>query len=469
MIKTNHYFIALLLLIGITLGSCVKNDFDNPPSDGQDPAITPNTTIAQLKALYNGTIVQVNTDMIISGIVVADDKSGNFYKSLVLQDSTGGINIRIDQSDFYTSFPIGRKIFVKCNGLYLGAYNELIQLGGSIDNSTSPASVSYIPSTLIGNYIFKGVYNQEVKAKVLGINDISNAHQNMLIELQNVEFADADTNQSYADAINLLSANRTIKDCSGNTIILRTSGYANFASSLTPSGKGTLRAVYQVFGTTKQLYIRDINDVVMSDPRCSSGGGSGIVDIISVRNLYPGSTTTIQSNIKIKGIVISDYSNANIDARNVVIQDSTGGIVVRFASGHTFALGEEIEVNLYNQELSKFSGLLQVNNVPNANAIVTGSGSITPVSTTIAQVVANQNQYESTLVTLSNVSITPTGATYGGSRNIFDGSATSILYTRTGANFANNVYPSTNVNITAIVSYFGTATQFTMRNLSDVQ
>lgn len=462
-----YTYIVSILLLGIS--SCVKDDFDNPPSDGQDPAITVNTTIAQLKALYSGSIIQINTDLVISGIVVADDQSGNFYKSLIIQDSTGGINIRIDQSDFYTSYPIGRKIFVKCNGLYLGEYSGLIQLGGSIDNSSSPASVSYIPSTLIGNYILKGVYNQNVNPVVLTINDLNNSHQNMLIELQDVEFIDADTNKTYADAINLLSVNRTIKDCNGNTILLRTSGYANFAGSLTPAKKGNIKAIYQIFGTTKQLYIRNLNDVVMNDPRCSASGGSGVVGIMSVRNMYGGSTTTIQSNIKIKGIVISDYANGNIDARNVVVQDSTGGIVVRFTAGHTFAMGDEIEVDLYNQELSQFSGLLQVNNVPNANALITGSGSITPLVGTIQQFTTNQNLYESTLVTLNNVSITPTGAIYVGSRNIFDGTATSILYTRTQATFANNVYPSTNVNITAIVSYFGSSAQFTIRNLNDVQ
>jgi hypothetical protein len=36
---------------------------------------------------------------------------------------------------------------------------------------------------------------------------------------------------------NLGSLNRTIEDCSGNTIIARTSGYARFAGEKTPGGK----------------------------------------------------------------------------------------------------------------------------------------------------------------------------------------------------------------------------------------
>jgi hypothetical protein len=50
-----------------------------------------------LKSRYTigaSTPVKVTDDLIISGIVNADDKDGNFYKVITLQDSTGGIQIK---------------------------------------------------------------------------------------------------------------------------------------------------------------------------------------------------------------------------------------------------------------------------------------------------------------------------------------------------------------------------------------
>ncbi|HQV00737.1 MAG TPA: DUF5689 domain-containing protein, partial [Bacteroidia bacterium] len=127
------------MMSGVT--SCVKKEYDEPPTDGTNPNITVTHTIAQIKAMYAGTPLRIDSDYVISGVVIADDKSGNFYKSVVIQDSTAGIAIRLDQSDFYTDFPAGRLLFIKCKGLYIGDYGGLIQMGGYVDNSGSTPSV----------------------------------------------------------------------------------------------------------------------------------------------------------------------------------------------------------------------------------------------------------------------------------------------------------------------------------------
>ena len=78
----------------------------------------------------------------------------------------------------------------------------------------------------------------------------------------------ADTGKTYADAKNKESLNRILQDCYGNNIILRTSGYASFAQLQTPAAMGNVKGIYSVFGTTKQLVIRDTADIRMWLPRC---------------------------------------------------------------------------------------------------------------------------------------------------------------------------------------------------------
>ena len=68
--------------------------------------------------------------------------------------------------------------------------------------------------------------------------------------------------------------------------------------------------------------------------------------------------------VKFVVLVISDKDNGNITGRNLVLQDESGGIVVRFEDDHNFALNQEVEVLISGQELSEFNGLLQVNDVP---------------------------------------------------------------------------------------------------------
>ncbi len=480
--------IAALLLV-FTMPGCVKDEFDAPPAGGQDPNITATHTIAQLKALYTGATLQLTNDIIIVGVVTADDKSGNFYKTMVIQDATGGISIRLDQSNYYTKFPIGRRVFVKCKGLYIGEYRKLIQLGGSIDN-TDPQNPtpSTIPSTLVSTYLVGGKYGivtapVHVSIQALHADPVGfiNTYQSMLVKFDTVEFAAADTSRTYADAVSKLSVNRNLTNCTNNSIIVRTSGYSNFASRITPAGNGSLVAIMSVFSTgipdaTKaQLLLRDENDVRMSNLRCNSvpPPPGSLITIAALRAMYAGTTMTVPAGNKIKGIVITDKDNGNITAKNLILQDSTGGIVVRFTANNSFVMNSEIELSIGGMELSTFSGQLQLNNVPNANATQTGTGTVTPKVATISQIITNFNAWESTLVKIMNTTITGTsGTTYGstsGNRTLNDGTGTLILYTQTAASFANTNHPTGSVSVTGILVPFNTTKEIVLRNLSDVQ
>jgi hypothetical protein len=257
--------LALLVLI-VAVSGCSKK-FDEPPSY-IEPDIKANRSIAALKALYSGTgFYQVNEDIIIEGVVTADDKSGNYYKSLVIQDSTAGILLNLDGNNLYTDYPIGRKVFVKCKGLYLGQYGTLVQLGGFIDISTpSNPSLGGVPFSLFNNYIVKGSLGNVVVPKTVSIGQLNKSFENMLVKIDLVQFAAADVNKPYADAVNKVSVNRTLTDISGTNIILRSSGFANFADANTPSGFGSVTCIYTVFFNTKQLIIRDTSDVKLGRP-----------------------------------------------------------------------------------------------------------------------------------------------------------------------------------------------------------
>ena len=116
---------SVLLMLVISLGStgCIQDKFDQPPVGGSDPDITPTHTIAELKAMYAGASIEFTDSMIISGIVNADDKSGNFYKVITMQDASAGIAIRVDGNSLFNNYPVGRRIFIKLKGLVLGDSN----------------------------------------------------------------------------------------------------------------------------------------------------------------------------------------------------------------------------------------------------------------------------------------------------------------------------------------------------------
>jgi hypothetical protein len=364
--------VAVALTLVTALGGCVKEKFDTPPVGGEDPVgIVANTTIKSLKSRYTigaSTPVKVTDDLIISGIVNADDKDGNFYKVITLQDSTGGIQIKIDNSSLSGDFPVGRRIFVKCKDLFLGEYSGLVQLGGYIDNSDGYPQLGYVSSTVAQEKILKGKWGITVTPIPVSIATLDNiTYQNMLVQFDDVQFACADVFQTYADVKNLGSLNRTIEDCSGNTIIARTSGFARFGGEKTPGGKLKVLGIFTVYKSgstwTKQLALRNTNDVVQTGTtRCDGTtiGSSADISISTIRGLYAGSDVDAPCARVVKGVVVADNAQSNFDTRTIFVQDATGGIAVYVGSVHNFAVGDSVEVSTSGATITEFKGLLEL-------------------------------------------------------------------------------------------------------------
>lgn len=466
----------MIALTAASLSGCVKKDYDEPDTANVDPALTVNRTIAQLRASVVGTApIEITNDYIIAGVVVADDESGTFYKQMIIQDSTAGIAINLDISNFNSDYPIGRRVFVKLKGLYVANDGDDNYEIGVKDNG----EIGRIPAALVSQYLFKGQWGLQVTPITVSLSTLNTNgrdYTQRLIRLPEVEFSSADAGVAYGgDPNSTFDNNRTVEDCSSptNSAILYTSSFANFANALTPTGKGPMDAIFIIYNGDAELILRTTADVAgLTDTRCDGTSGTlTLIPIDSVRLAYNGTTTTAPAGRKIRGIVTSDYTNSNLVSQNLTIQDATGAIVVRFGASHSFTLGTEIEVNISGQELSEFNGWLQVNNVSLGNATAVGTGTVTPRTATIAQLLANYNAWESQVVNITGVTISGTG-TYSGSQTLSDGTGTITLFTRTSASFASQAYPTGPVSITGILSEYSISSfspQIIIRNTSDVQ
>jgi hypothetical protein len=471
------FSLFFLLILSVSFNAC-KKAFHAPGNTG-DPGVVATISIKDLKSRYtSGTAVAVTDDQVIEGVVICDDKSGNYYQQIAMQDATGGILLRLGSANLYNYYPVGRKIYVKLKGLYLGQYNGTLQLGAGIDSAyISQGGVTLLAFNLFDQHIIKGPLNQPVIPVVVTASQLTTSLQDRyvstLIRMEDVEFAATDTGKSYADLGQ--SGNRIVQACAApgsNRITLRTSNYSNFAETKVPAGNGAIVGVYSYFGSTKQLTIRDNSDVRFTNSRCGSGPTT-LMNIDELRSLYTGSITYAPNGKRITGIVISDRTTSNLNNQNIIIQQGNGqaGICIRFTSAHAFDLGDSINVNVTGQELSEFNGLLQLNNVPLAYATrVATSKAITPRAATFAAIQTNFRAWESTLVRIVNITslVGGTSGRWGGSVTMTDATGTLISFTSTTATFANNSFPSTADSFIGYLTPFNTTRQIAFRNLSDV-
>jgi hypothetical protein len=470
MYSRNIFVLFFVLVLGLNFSACVDQEFDEPPVRGlSDLSDKVNMTIAELKALHTlgSDATPITEDKVIRGIVVADDRSGNFYQQIVIEDETGGIVIRLGANGLFGLFPEGTEVFVQLQGLYINDFNNLYQIAGDSEGNV-------IANALISQYVSAGEDKGAVPTPVSLAELLNNpatfdTYLSRLVVMEDIEFADFELGATYGDLSTGFSAeNRTIQDCAGNSAIVRNSNFADFADELLPEGRGDLTAIVSVFGTTVQFLIRDEGDVNFSGDRCGSGPiGGDLIDISALRSAYAGGATTAPANSKIRGVVISDRINGNFNSQNIVIQDNSGGIVVRFAGDHSFNLGEELEINVSSQDLGDFNGLVQVSNVPLTAAQSQGEGTLPdPRVATVSELLANGAAWESTLVQVEGATITG-GPTWGDGATIGDGTGSLNVFTFFSASFSDDAIPTGEGTLTAVLSTFN-GLQLNIRNRNDI-
>ncbi|MBK7635265.1 MAG: hypothetical protein IPJ13_14020 [Saprospiraceae bacterium] len=471
--KLSIYKIFIMSMLGTALlQACLKGELDTPPTGGNDPQI-PADQIISLQEIMSkfytpGKYTNIDIDKHIKCVVIADDKSGNFYKSIIIEDENSdlGISLLIDENEIHSSYPTGRRVYVKLKGLTISDYNGLPQLGMGVDNSGSSPRLGQIPPALMSQIIIPGSYNIPVAPRKKKITELGPSDLNTLIQIENVQFVNVGVNKKYAN--NQLdppiTINQDLVDCSGNRVIVRNSGYADFANELLPEKNGTMTAVYSIFRSDKQLFIRDTKDVAFEKDRC--GSGASLFSVKDLRARFTGAALPLVSGF-VQGVVISDIANKNINGQNLVIQDGDAGIVLRFKSAINIPLGSEIKVNIGGGELNEFNKVLQVQNLENTNVeVLQSSKSITPKVLTVAQI--DPLIHESTLIKINNATLI-NGSKYSDKIRVKDATGEIDLFTSASATFTSNTIKSGTVSLTAIVSEFNAVKQLSLRNPNDIE
>ncbi len=268
--KNHTHYLPILLCLSLFI-SCNKT-YDEPPVV-EIPEGT-RISISDLKDMFTGSPITLDSNYSIYGNITCEETNGNFYKEAYIQDLSGAIKLKLDASG---GLYIGDSVRVSLNGITMSEYGDLIQL----DNISVDEQIVKIATDRFVTPYTTSIIN-------LNIED----DQSRLIKLDSVEFES--TNVTYADAINLATGERYLNDCYGNSILVRTSGYANFADDTVASGKGSIIGIFTRYGATKQFIIRDINEVNMEGDRCggSSGGGGGSGNYILNKDFNDGSVTS---------------------------------------------------------------------------------------------------------------------------------------------------------------------------------
>ncbi len=252
---------GILIVIIFTLFAITncEPEPDSPPINQADQ-----TKVLQIKDIYqiyedSGENYKFSDNYMLYANVIMDDSSGNIYKEAYIQDSTGGIN------------------------LYKLTYADMLKVGDYVRINLKDTKLKNYSGKM--EIVFEDIYdatknvtaikkNNFIEPAEVSLEDIFAAHYDCeRVKISEVQFADNQLGLTYANRGGTSSQNRTLVDCSGKSIIVRTSDYAKFAGDTLPNGNGDIigvitKYIYSGGDTAWQLLVRNPNEFSLNNPRC---------------------------------------------------------------------------------------------------------------------------------------------------------------------------------------------------------
>ena len=200
-------------------------DFGGDPTDA---------TLAEIRALYAGTILNVPNNFQVTGVVISDSESGNIHsQNIFLQDGTAGIVVRFSEDHPYV---LGQELTITVRGVELSEFRTLMQLNGVPLTNVTSETIGVLPTPRV--------------ATVAEVKTNGEAWESTLVQINNATITGSTTFNGVTK----------VTDGTDNIDMFTGSGAA-FSGDALPSGAVSVTGIVTDFDGTRQISMRNADDV----------------------------------------------------------------------------------------------------------------------------------------------------------------------------------------------------------------
>ena len=328
----------LTLVLGISFNSCVEDGDYSVPEDlglvenaevekiiaelndpnGNLDAIT----IKNLKGLFiQDEATEITSDLVVKGYVASSDRTGNFFKEIFIQDEAenpeASIKVVLNLTDTYNKYNLGREIYIKLNGLFIGETRSgdgVITIGGVASGN----EVDDVTIKQISENIFRSSVTKALVPKTVNLSEVSSDNIGMFIQIENAQFQKDIKDLTFGDPDEQYDTQRVLESCiaRGSIISLETSSFSTFKFSPLPAGSFTINSVVsKTFdGSSLILVLNDKNDITVTSERCDPPEiDCGLANAEGVSVLFEDMFETQSTNSPISGNGWTNYQEAGTE------------------------------------------------------------------------------------------------------------------------------------------------------------
>lgn len=254
---------AVLLAAG-----CGYNDFGEPhPENGVVPL--PNMSVGTLRERCTaGPVSFSGSGVVLSGYVTTSDRAGNFYRSLMLEDNSGAVEVYAGLYDLHNDYPVGCRLVLPADGLTAALDDGLLRIGLPGGSDAEPVVAMESP-VIVRRHLLRTDETIAPAALPMTIAGLNDDRLGRLVRISRLCLdTPSDTTWAVPAKVSVDGTPRSALlkfRCGTDSVYVYTSGYASFAGERVPhvpvsvtgillSGKVGGRRVYE-------LKMRDLNDV----------------------------------------------------------------------------------------------------------------------------------------------------------------------------------------------------------------
>ena len=321
------YSALSIALLALTFTSCVNDTgYETPQLTCEEPVLEgSNEEISDIITAWqnSGESVKVfredYTDYIV-GYVLSNDRTGNFYKELYIQDSpinpTATIKLNIDMRSLFTKYKVGSKIYIYLHDLSISlSHGEIV---------INEANGDFIRENVAKQNILRSCEVSELTPVTVATPaSIDDTYLGKYVELTNVQFDQSLLEEDFVDENDSFDTHHNITSCDDSSQIkLETSTFASFGGATLPQGQGSVKGIitYDYGANFYVLRVNSPEDFAFDNERCDP-------DYI----FYENFETQIENNT-VSGNGWTNYKEAGTKSWEAFSDDNSLGMSARIGS-----------------------------------------------------------------------------------------------------------------------------------------
>ena len=242
----NLFFAVMPLRIAIfaLVVWCACGCYDNHNDSNTPFSEVANFSIAELRELGAHGCYTIDSEKVSLGRITSSDSEGNFYRSLFLEDESGGAEILLGTYNTSSQYPIGLLVALHLNGMAVMVEDGVLRVGlPPQKHDSAPRDME--AQSVIDAHLVRSQSVEEPQPTICKIEDLHLAMCGRFVRIEGLEYSAPNSKEG-----DTLEGYRAFADSEGKLIYSSVSEYATFADMAIPTENISLQGIlsYEAVG-----------------------------------------------------------------------------------------------------------------------------------------------------------------------------------------------------------------------------